>query len=137
MPGIVKPCEKLPFIQRSLKMSQRWLSRMILSKIPALLIPRATLVRLNLIPPTGYALSDLNPSGVEFFRCDLTNTNFQKALLRNANFRDARVDGAKFTGADMGIAILRETDLRNADLSGVDLATTLMPAGFAAKKQGA
>jgi uncharacterized protein YjbI with pentapeptide repeats len=58
-------------------------------------------------------------------------------LLRNANFRDAHVDGAKFTGADMGIAILRETDISKADLTGVDLSTTLMPPGYAAKKQGA
>jgi uncharacterized protein YjbI with pentapeptide repeats len=27
----------------------------------------------------------------------------------------------------MGVAILRETDLTGADLSGVDLSTTLMP----------
>jgi hypothetical protein len=31
---------------------------------------------------------------------------------------------------------LRETDLSQADLSGVDLSTTLMPPGYAAKKQG-
>jgi uncharacterized protein YjbI with pentapeptide repeats len=47
------------------------------------------------------------------------------------------VDGAKFTGADMGIAILRETDISKADLKGVDLSTTLMPKGYGAKKQGA
>jgi uncharacterized protein YjbI with pentapeptide repeats len=48
------------------------------------------------------------------------------------------VDGAKFNGADMGITILRETDLRKADLSGVDLSTTLMPPGHGAgKKAGA
>jgi len=47
------------------------------------------------------------------------------------------VDGAKFQGADMGIAILRETNIRNADLTGVDLSTTLMPPEYAAKKQGA
>ncbi len=53
------------------------------------------------------------------------------------NFRDAHVDGAKFTGADMGIAILRETDISKADLTGVDLSTTLMPQGYGAKKLGA
>jgi uncharacterized protein YjbI with pentapeptide repeats len=37
----------------------------------------------------------------------------------------------------LGIAILRETNLQNVDLSGVDLATTLMPSGWGAKKQGA
>ena len=45
---------------------------------------------------------------------------------------------AKFSGADMGVAILRETDLTGADLSGVDLSTALLPRGFtlpqAAKK---
>jgi uncharacterized protein YjbI with pentapeptide repeats len=36
----------------------------------------------------------------------------------------------------MGVAILRETDLTGADLSGVDLSTTLMPRGYAtAQKQ--
>jgi len=30
------------------------------------------------------------------------------------------------------VAILRETDLTGADLSGVDLSTTLLPKGFAA-----
>jgi uncharacterized protein YjbI with pentapeptide repeats len=33
----------------------------------------------------------------------------------------------------MGIAILRETDLTGADLTGVDLATALMPPGYVAK----
>jgi uncharacterized protein YjbI with pentapeptide repeats len=47
------------------------------------------------------------------------------------------VEGAKFTGADMGIAILRETDISKADLSGVDLSTALMPPGHGAKKLGA
>jgi len=50
----------------------------------------------------------------------------------------ANVRGAKFSGADMGVAILRETDLAGADLSGVDLSTALLPRGFtmerAAKK---
>jgi uncharacterized protein YjbI with pentapeptide repeats len=32
----------------------------------------------------------------------------------------------------MGVAILRETDLTGADLSGVDLSTTLMPKGYLA-----
>ena len=73
-------------------------------------------------------------SGVEFFRCDLSNTNFQRALLRNANFRMANINGAKFSGADMGVAILRETDLTGADLSGVDLSTTLMPRNFPSAK---
>jgi len=85
----------------------------------------------------GADLTEAQASGVEFFRCDLSNANFRKALLRNANFRDANVDGAVFTGADLGIAILRETDISKADLTGVDLSTTLMPPGFAAKKQGA
>jgi uncharacterized protein YjbI with pentapeptide repeats len=40
------------------------------------------------------------------------------------------VNGAKFSGADLGVAILRETDLSGADLSGVDLSTTLLPKGF-------
>src|SRR5882762_7278501 len=82
-------------------------------------------------------LAETQASGVEFFRCDLTNADFQKAMLRNVNFRDAHLDGAKFAGADMGIAILRETDLQNVDLLGVDLSTTLMPPGWGAKKQGA
>jgi uncharacterized protein YjbI with pentapeptide repeats len=30
------------------------------------------------------------------------------------------------------VAILRETDLTGADLSGVDLSTTLMPRGYSA-----
>jgi len=85
----------------------------------------------------GADLKEAQASGVEFFRCDLSNTNFRGALLRNANFRDANVDGAVFTGADMGIAILRETNVSKADLSGVDLSTTLMPPGYAAKKQSA
>jgi uncharacterized protein YjbI with pentapeptide repeats len=34
----------------------------------------------------------------------------------------------------MGITILRETDLSKADLSGVDLSTTLLPAGYAAQR---
>jgi hypothetical protein len=37
----------------------------------------------------------------------------------------------------MGIAILRETDISKADLTAVDLSTTLMPPGYAAKKQRA
>jgi uncharacterized protein YjbI with pentapeptide repeats len=32
----------------------------------------------------------------------------------------------------MGVAILRETDLQGADLSGVNLSTTLLPKGFTA-----
>jgi uncharacterized protein YjbI with pentapeptide repeats len=32
----------------------------------------------------------------------------------------------------MGIAILRETDLTGADLSGVDLSTALLPKGYIA-----
>jgi uncharacterized protein YjbI with pentapeptide repeats len=40
----------------------------------------------------------------------------------------------------MGVAILRETDLTGADLSGVDLSTALLPKGFSveqAAKKGA
>jgi uncharacterized protein YjbI with pentapeptide repeats len=48
------------------------------------------------------------------------------------NLRLANVNGARFSGADMGVAILRETDLTGADLSGVDLSTALMPKGFSA-----
>src|SRR5258708_5046170 len=77
----------------------------------------------------GADLTEAQASGVEFFRCDLSNVNFQRARLRNVNFRLANVNGAKFSGADMGVAILRETDLTGADLSGVDLSTTLMPKG--------
>jgi uncharacterized protein YjbI with pentapeptide repeats len=33
-------------------------------------------------------------------------------------------------GADLGVAMLRETDLSGADLTGVDLSTTLMPKGW-------
>jgi len=36
-----------------------------------------------------------------------------------------------FAGADLGVAILRETDLSQVDLSGVDLSTTLLPKGYA------
>lgn len=85
----------------------------------------------------GANLSEAQASGVEFFRCDLTGANFEKAILRNVNFRDAHLQGAKFAGADMGIAILRETDLTNVDLSQVDLSTALMPKGWGVKKQGA
>jgi uncharacterized protein YjbI with pentapeptide repeats len=77
---------------------------------------------------------------VEFFRCDLSNANFTRALLRNVNLRGTNVLGAKFTKADMGVAILRETDLTGADLSDVDLSTTLLPKGFSveqAKKKSA
>ena len=38
----------------------------------------------------------------------------------------------KFNGADLGVAILRETDLNGVDLSGVDLSTTLLPKGLTA-----
>jgi uncharacterized protein YjbI with pentapeptide repeats len=48
------------------------------------------------------------------------------------NLRGATVTGARFSGADMGVAILRETDLTGADLSGVDLSTALLPKGFSA-----
>jgi uncharacterized protein YjbI with pentapeptide repeats len=34
----------------------------------------------------------------------------------------------------MGIAILRETDISRADLTGVDLSTALLPAGYGVKK---
>jgi uncharacterized protein YjbI with pentapeptide repeats len=34
----------------------------------------------------------------------------------------------------MGVTILRETDLTGADLSGVDLSTTLMPRGYSSTK---
>lgn len=86
----------------------------------------------------GADLSEAQASGIEFFRCDLSGVNFEKAILRNANFRLANIRGAKFAGADMGVAILRETDLEGVDLSGVDLATTLMPKGYAgAKVKGA
>ena len=44
--------------------------------------------------------------------------------------RLANVAGARFSGADMGVTILRETDLTGADLSGVDLSTALLPKGF-------
>jgi len=37
----------------------------------------------------------------------------------------------------MGITILRETDLSKVDLTGVDLSTTLLPPGYAAKPRGA
>jgi uncharacterized protein YjbI with pentapeptide repeats len=37
----------------------------------------------------------------------------------------------------MGIAILRETDLTGADLSGVDLSTTLMPRNYAPDRNAA
>jgi uncharacterized protein YjbI with pentapeptide repeats len=47
------------------------------------------------------------------------------------------VDGAKFSGADMGISILRETDLSKVDLTGVDLSTALLPPGYSAKARGA
>src|SRR5216684_2926013 len=80
----------------------------------------------------GADLTEAQASGVEFFRCDLSNVNFQRARLRNVNLRLANVNGARFSGADMGVAILRETDLTGADLSGVDLSTTLMPKGFSA-----
>src|SRR2546423_14324748 len=75
----------------------------------------------------GANLSQAQASGIEFFRCDLSDVNFQRAPLRNVNLRPANVHGAKFNGADLGVAILRETDLSGADLSGVDLSTTLMP----------
>src|SRR6266702_8274042 len=78
----------------------------------------------------GANFEEAQASGVEFFRCDLSNTNFRRALLRNANFRLANVNGATFSGADMGVTILRETDLTGADLSGVDLSTTLMPRNY-------
>src|SRR6267143_2418914 len=80
-------------------------------------------------------LTEAQASGVEFFRCDLSNVNFQRAHLRNVNLRLANVKGAKFSGADMGVAILRETDLTGADLSGVDLSTTLLPKGFSARER--
>ena len=80
----------------------------------------------------GADLTEAQASGVEFFRCDLSNAIFHRAHLRNVNLRLANVNGAKFSGADMGVAILRETDLTGADLSGVDLSTTLMPRGYAA-----
>src|SRR6266480_642801 len=79
----------------------------------------------------GADLTEAQASGVEFFRCDLSNVNFQRAHLRNVNLRLANVSGAKFSGADMGVAVLRETDLTGADLSGVDLSTALLPRGFA------
>src|SRR5215470_3485429 len=75
----------------------------------------------------GADLTGAQASGVEFFRCDLSNTCFERARLRNVNLRGARVTGARFSGADMGVAILRETDLTGTDLSGVDLSTALLP----------
>src|SRR5437016_4158133 len=80
----------------------------------------------------GADLTEAQASGVEFFRCDLSNVNFQRAHLRNVNLRLANVNGTKFSVADMGVAILRETDLAGADLSGVDLSTALLPRGFSA-----
>src|SRR6266481_3373243 len=77
----------------------------------------------------GAELTEAQASGVEFFRCDLSNVNFQRAQLRNVNLRLANVSGAKFSGADMGVAILRETDL-----TGVDLSTTLLPKGFSVQQ---
>src|SRR5712664_3735496 len=71
----------------------------------------------------GADLTEAQASGVEFFRCDLSNVSFERARLRNVNLRLANVNGARFSGADMGVAILRETDLTGADLSGVDLST--------------
>jgi uncharacterized protein YjbI with pentapeptide repeats len=82
----------------------------------------------------GANLQEAQASGVEFFRCDLSNADFRRAILRNGNFRLANVHGAKFTGADMGTTILRETDLTGADLSDVDLSTTLLPKGYAVKQ---
>ncbi len=41
-----------------------------------------------------------------------------------------RPDQSKQRGADMNVAILRETDLDGVDLSGVDLSTTLMPRNY-------
>ncbi len=79
----------------------------------------------------GADLTEAQASGVEFFRCDLSNAVFHHATLRNVNLRLANVHGARFTGADMGVAILRETDLTGADFSGVDLSTALMPRGYA------
>jgi len=78
----------------------------------------------------GADLTEAQASGVEFFRCDLSNACFERAHLRNVNLRGASVKGARFAGADMGVAILRETDLAGADLSGVDLSTTLLPKGY-------
>jgi Pentapeptide repeats (8 copies) len=78
----------------------------------------------------GANLSEAQASGIEFFRCDLSNANFERAQLRNVNFRLANLAGVKLAGADLGVAILRETDLQGVDLSGVDLSTTLLPKGF-------
>src|SRR5713101_2598484 len=64
----------------------------------------------------GADLTEAQASGVEFFRCDLSNVSFERARLRNVNLRLANVNGARFSGADMGVAILRETDLTGADL---------------------
>jgi uncharacterized protein YjbI with pentapeptide repeats len=47
----------------------------------------------------------------------------------------ANIHDAKFNGADMGVTILRETDIEGVDLSGVDLTTTLMPKGWGKEKQ--
>lgn len=78
----------------------------------------------------GADLTEAAASGIEFFRCDLSNATFLRANLRNANFRAANIKGARFAGADMGVTILRETDLEGVDLSGVDLTTTLLPHGY-------
>ena len=54
------------------------------------------------------------------FPCDLSNAIFSRARLKRklaAGERERR----EIHGADMGVAILRETDLTGADLSGVDL----------------
>jgi uncharacterized protein YjbI with pentapeptide repeats len=75
-------------------------------------------------------LTEAQASGVEFFRCDMTQAVFCRANLRNANFRLSNIRGALFAGADMGVTILRETDLDGVDLSGVDLTTTLLPKGY-------
>ena len=78
----------------------------------------------------GADLREGQASGVEFFRCDLSNVNFRGANLRNANFRLANIKDAQFAGADMGVTILRETNLEGVDLSEVDLTTTLLPRGY-------
>lgn len=78
-------------------------------------------------------LSGMDLTGSDFRRVNLRNTNFTNArlgdgtLLRDAdftgaNFYNADFSGAKlaevyFTGASLCKANLRETDLRNADLS--------------------
>src|SRR5487761_940235 len=100
--------------------------------VPGLVVASACINLLLVSVPDlrGADLSEAQASGIEFFRCDLSNADFRRANLRNANFRSANIKGAQFAGADMGVTILRETNLEGVDLSGVDLTTTLLPKGY-------